>query len=221
MSRRAAGVPIVAAAHLLAGLFAPASAAAEDKGAQTPDMDVRTIRSGLVVALNLGWGISGASGYPNNSTEVGNPSYYSSSNLLAGTGSAFFIGGALADYLNFGFWFGGENFRSNNWTSKGAGGGFRVELFPLISLVPSLKGLGAFAQFGLGSATLAAKGDYPEAKGFQSFIGLGALYEFTLFHLLGGHGVLGPTLEYDTIYASTISSGAGLLGARFAFYGGM
>jgi hypothetical protein len=189
-------------------------------------MDRRTVRSGLVVGLLFGYGLGGASGYPNNSTQIGNQAYYSSSDLLAGSGSALFIGGALADYLNFGFWFGGGTFQSHDWTLKEGAFGVRAEVFPLYSFAPVLKGLGAFAQFGFGTTTLDVKNPpqgvtYPEAKGTQSFIGVGALWEFTIFHLFGGHAVIGPTLEYDAYYSSPMSAGSGLLGGRFAFYGGM
>ena len=185
-------------------------------------MDRRTIRSGLLVTLGLGFGLAGASGYPNNSTEIGNPDFYSSSDLLTGSGTTLYVAGALADYVNFGFVIASQSFRSKDWTERGTGIGFRAEVFPLITLVPALKGVAAFAQFGIGSAKLDARvGNYPEALGTQSFIGVGALWEFTIFHLLGGHGVVGPTLEYDAIYASSISSGAALLGVRVGFYGGM
>jgi hypothetical protein len=199
------------------------SATSTDTSPKPPAaIDRRSLRSGVVVGLLFGLGISGASGYPNNSSQIGDSSYYSSSDLLAGGGGALFVGGALADYLNFGFWFTEQSYRSSDWRAKGSGFGFRAEAFPLISLSPALRGLGVFAQFGLGQATLDARvGNYPEAKGSQSIIGIGALYELTLFHALGGHAVLGPTLEYDAIYAAAIQSGAGLLGARLAFYGGM
>ena len=119
-----------------------------------PEIDKRTVRSGLVVALMLGWGVAGASGYPNDSNQIGDPTYYASSDVMVATGSGLFIGGALADYVNFGFFFVGQNYKSHDWSSKGAGVGFRVETFPLVYAVPTLKNLGLFAQFGIGSATL-------------------------------------------------------------------
>lgn len=231
MSRRAAGIRVAAvfawvtclalvcASGVAHAQFTPTGL--EDRKA-TPEMNKRTVRSGLVVALMLGWGVAGSSGYPNDSSQIGNPAYYSSSDVMIGSGSGLFIGGALADYVNFGFFFVGQSYKSHDWNSKGAGAGFRVETFPLVYAVPTLKNLGLFAQFGIGSASLdVSSGNYPEAKGVQSLIGIGGMYEITIFHILGGHGVIGPTLEYDAIYSTSISSGAGLLGGRVAFYGGM
>jgi hypothetical protein len=227
MSRHA-GARAVSAALLAALVLAAPGARAQltktgdAQHAADPSMDVRTTRSGLVVSVVLGFGVAGASGYPNNYSQIGDPNYYSSSNLMLGTGSALFIGGALADWINFGFWFGSQRFHSRDWQSTGSGGGFRVEVFPLFALYPTLKNLAVEAQFGLGGTSLQALGgDYPKASGTQSFIGIGSFYEFTLFHALGGHGVLGPELEYDNVYSTAIARGSGILGLRFAFYGGM
>jgi hypothetical protein len=235
MSRRAGGSYGSAVAATLAGpafaLFTllsarPALAQITQSGsaerASNPAMDTRTDRSGLVVEVLFGAGVAGASGYPNNSDQIGESNYYSSSNLLAGTGSALFIGGAFADYLNFGVWLGQQTFRSKDWRSTGGGGGFRVEVFPLFSLVPSLKNLGVEAQAGIGGTSLQALGgNYPEASGTQSFLGIGAFYEIPIFKALGGHGTIGPSFEYDNIFTQSVDRGSSLLGVRLAFYGGM
>jgi hypothetical protein len=227
MSRHA-GARVVAAGVLTAVLVAAPSAHAQFTATgdvqhgSDPAIDKRTTRSGLVVAVIAGFGVAGSSGYPNSSSEIGDPDYFSSSDLLVGTGSAIFVGGALADWINFGFWLGRESFKSHDWRSTGGGGGFRVEAFPLYSLFPTLKNLGVEAQFGIGGTSLQAQvGDYPQAKGTESFIGIGAFYEIPLFKALGGHVALGPMAEYDAIYSTSIASGAGILGLRFAFYGGM
>ena len=186
-----------------------------------PQINIRTLRSGLVVSLMLGYGISTASGYPNNSNQIGDENYYSASDVMAGAGGGLFVGGALTDYLNFGFFVLSQSFRSSSWESRIGAGGIRVEAFPLVYVFPTLKNLGFFGNFGIGADTLDVKGGgYPEAHGVQSIIGIGGMYEFTIFHLLGGHGAFGPTLEYDTVFAQSISSGSGVLGLRLAFYGG-
>ena len=227
MSRHAGARAVAAAVLAAVALSAPSARAqftqaGDVQHASDPAIDKRTTRSGLVIALIAGFGVAGSSGYPNSSSQIGDPDYFSSSDLLVGTGSALFVGGALADWLNFGFWIGRESFRSHDWRSTGGGGGFRVEAFPLYSLFPTLKNLGVEAQFGLGSTTLQAQGgNYPEASGTQSFIGLGGFYEIPIFHAIGGHAAIGPTAEYDAIYSTSIARGAGILGIRFAFYGGM
>jgi hypothetical protein len=187
-----------------------------------PEQSTRRFRSGLVVSLMAGWGIAQTSGYPNDSNKIGNETYFSSSDITPGSAGGLFVGGALADYLNVGFFVASGRFKSKDWDARTSGFGIRVEAFPLVYAVPTLKNLGLFADFGIGSATLdVVTPGYPQAKGVQSFIGVGGMYEWTIFHLFGGHAVAGPTLEYDTVFSTAISSGAGVLGARIAFYGGL
>src|SRR5262245_29673453 len=76
-------------------------------------------RGGVVLGLATGAGIAGSSGYPNSATKVGDPAFYSSSDLMAGTGSSLFIMGALTDYLNFGIFFGQARYASSHWQSTG------------------------------------------------------------------------------------------------------
>jgi hypothetical protein len=187
-----------------------------------PALNVRQFRSGLVVELMLGWGVATASGYPNNANQIGNQNYYSASDVMGGGGGGLFIGGALADYFTIGFFFLSQSYKSQNWELKDGAGGLRVEAFPFVSVLPSLKNLGFFGNFGIGGTTLDVRSTqaYPEGHGVQSIVGVGGTYEFTIFHLFGGHGVIGPTLEYDAVFSQPAQSGAALLGGRLAFYGG-
>lgn len=179
-------------------------------------------RSGVVIGTAIGFGLAGASGYPNNGTLIGNPDYYSKSNIMSGINTSLFLMGALTDYLNFGFWFGGGSTGSHDWHASSFGIGFRVELFPLYSLHPSLRDLAVFTQLGIGSATLTDKqpGLHPNASGSQSFVGLGVFYEFRLTKVGGVHIAGGPSLEYDMINSPSIERHGAVLGARFVFYGG-
>jgi hypothetical protein len=83
--------------------------------------------------------------------------------------------------------------------------------------------LGLSAQFGVGSAKLMTKlpGHYPSADGVQSFLGLGAFYEWSIAKAIGGHFAGGPSVEYDVITAQSIGRNAFVAGGRFVFYGGM
>jgi len=178
-------------------------------------------RAGVVIGGSIGAGLAGASGYPNNATRIDDPAYYASSGLLTGTGGSIFVLGALADYVNFGFWFGTQSASSSDWKSRGIAGGFRVEAFPLVSLFPKLADLSLFSHFGVGGATLdATRGQYPGADGVQSFLGVGAFYEWCLGKFLGGHFAAGPSIEYDAIFSRSIDRRGMLLGARVVWYGG-
>jgi hypothetical protein len=178
-------------------------------------------RSGLVVGLSLGAGFGGASGYPNNSSEIGNPADYSASGWMPGSSQTLFLMGALSDYLSFGFLFVRGRFKSDDFHSNTAGAGFRLEAFPLVGLVPRLQGLGLFAQFGLGTGTLVSTiPNLPAAQGTQSFGNAGVFYEWSLGAKGGAHVGLGPGLEYDAVWSKPFESHGLVGGLRVTFYSG-
>jgi len=176
-----------------------------------------------VLGFAGGVGVAQASGYPNAATKIDQPEFYSSSNTLAGFTMGPFVMGALTDYLNFGVFFNAGTYDSSHWHSTGVGGGFRIEAFPLYRIYPTLADLGVYTLFGVGSTKLHAKapGDFPDADGAQSFLGLGAFHEWTLVKMIGGHLAGGPALEYDVITSRPVQRHGAVLGARIVFYGGM
>ena len=204
------------------GLCADAHAQSAEKQDATTAFDGQPVRrSGFVVGLGFGAGLVGASGYPNQATKIDDPSYFASSGVMPGYGGNLLLMGALADYINFGLWFGTRSAQNGDWKSHGTAGGFRVEMFPLVSLFPKLADLAVFSHFGIGGATLDAKrGAYPGADGVQSFLGAGAFYEFSIGKALGGHFAVGPSLEYDAIFSRSLERHGMLLGGRFVWYGG-
>jgi len=206
-----------------AALLAPLVARADD--APSPPAAARTAerRSGVVVGTAIGYGLAGASGYPNNATLIGSPDFYSASNLMSGANTTIFVMGALADWVSFGFFLGGGTVQSARWRSGSFEAGFRAEFFPLYRIHPILRDLGISAQLGYASTNLATKlpGVYPTSTGSQSFVGAGVFYEFSIVKLLGGHIAGGPALDYDSITAASIERHGAILGGRFAFYGGM
>ena len=58
-----------------------------------PEVNNRTLRSGLVVSLMLGYGVSTSSGYPNNSNQIGDSDYYSASDVMGARVAASSSGG--------------------------------------------------------------------------------------------------------------------------------
>jgi hypothetical protein len=207
---------------VLSATAAAAAAVPTGDRPTSPDLDVSPrIRSGVVIGLSLGAGVAGASGYPNSSSQIGDPNYYSASGFMGGSSGSLFVMGALADYLNFGFWFGSGTFRNGDWRSSGGGGGLRVELFPLIAAVPRLAGLGLFGQFGIGGANLQSSNPQrAPSSGVQSYLGTGVLYEWSFGSLFGGHFGAGPSLEYDAIWSQPFERHGLVASARIVFYGG-
>jgi hypothetical protein len=229
MSRRGALGIAVAAAALASFAGAPRDARADtwsdvgNPAPTNPEMNARTTRAGFVLGFDLGYGVAATSGYPASASALGDPTKYSSSGPMAGGSSTIFVMGALADYANVGFWFGGGSQQSEHWRATSGGGGLRVDLFPLFDLAPRWKDLGVGLQFGIASASLKPKdpaSPIPEAKGTSSLAGIGAFYEWTIFHALGGHTVLGPSAQLDYVWSQTISHPSFTLGARMVFYGG-
>ena len=177
-------------------------------------------RNGAVLGASGGIAFAGASGYPNNPRFFDNPDFYSSSPLLVGWSSSFFLMGAFNDYVSFGPMFTIATFESADWKSTGWGVGFRAEVFPLVKLVPVLADASIYGQAGFGVTELRAKGPYPTADGSQSFLGIGLHHEWRLGRLLGGHAALGPYLEYDAIYSPSVQRHWASAGLRVVFYGG-
>jgi hypothetical protein len=207
-------LPLVfAAATAGAPLPSPAPAA------PPPDVEApRSLRTGFVLGLSLGLGIGRGAGYPNNSNDIGHTNY-ASSGWMTGAGGTLLVMGALADYLNFGFWFAYDGFRRGGERANQEGIGLRVEGFPLVFACPTLGGIGLFSEFGVGTARLITPGA-PNAGGTQSFIGAGAFYEWAFGHVLGGHFGAGPSVEYDAVFTQPYDQNGLVASVRLVWYGG-
>jgi hypothetical protein len=210
--------------HIVLAAATSAAAAAVPTGPVTSADELgapHRLRSGAVVGFAVGAGVMGASGYPNDVTKIGDPAQYAASGFMLGTSETLFVMGALADYLNFGFWYAHAAASNRDFASRGDGGGLRVEIFPLIGYWPRFAGLGLLGQFGIGSGSLSlAKEHASVSEGTQSFIGAGAFYEWSFAHFLGGHLEVGPSLEYDAIFSLPFERHGLIASARLAFCGG-
>jgi hypothetical protein len=206
----------------LAATVAAAAAVPVGDRPVSADLDgPATLRTGIVLGASLGVGIGSAAGYPNDSTKIGDPAYYSSGGTMVGPTETLLLMGALADYLSFGFWFNHATAAAGDFRSNGDAGGLRVEVFPLVRLYPRLNGLGTFAQFGIGQGKLTSSAPGVQtAEGTQSFIGVGAFYEWPFGHLIGGHFAVGPSLEYDAMWSQPFGREGLVASARLVFYGG-
>ncbi len=199
----------------------PPTATRTSKGDEEPTAAPATRRSGFVAGITGGFLLGTASGYPNESSKIGDPAYYAAGgNMFGGTG-ALFIEAALADVFSVGIWGGSGLLQNGDWSSMSTAFGFRVEAFPLFYVAPWLRDLGFMAAFGIGQAQLeASRGPYPGASGVQSFLGVGAFYEWNVLRGKHVHLALGPDVEYNYVGARSIDRHALVLGARVVFYSG-
>ncbi len=178
-------------------------------------------RAGIAIGGSFGVGFASASGYPNDVKLIGSPDYYNHTPLLVGTSQSLFVMGAISDYVNVGPMISWATFDTPQWRSVGFGVGFRVEVFPLVELVPTFADTAVFTQLGVGATEARAKGgDFPSADGAQSFAGIGLHHEFRLSRLLGGHVAGGPFVEYDAIFSDSAERHWLTAGLRLAWYGG-
>lgn len=217
-------VSILAASALVFFDTAEARAQITPRATGPEDPTLRAVhperRNGLTFGAAGGIAFAGSSGYPNSARFFGNPDYYSSSPLLVGWSSSYFLMGAFNDYVSFGPMFTIAQFESAAWKSTGFGAGFRGEVFPLVKLVPALADAAIYGQAGFGQTELRAKGPYPTAEGSQSFLGIGVHHEWRLTKLLGGHASAGPYLEYDAIISQPVERHWLSAGLRVVWYGG-
>ena len=222
---RSPGLPHPASVALTLGLaltLGPAAAHAQD-GAPRPAWYTKRAerRSGVALGITPGFEVSGARAYPFTADAIGQPGLEQQAGTSAGAGGSFALMGALADYLNLGFWGYTGSGQSAAYRSSGAAFGFRAEVFPLYTLVPTLRDLGLIAQFGFGTARVERKdGTAPDGVVMQSYVGTGVFYEWRVASFLGGHLALGPSLEAGVAFAQSGQRLAFLLGPRVTFYGG-
>ena len=161
------------------------------------------IRSGVVVGLALGAGLAGASGYPNNSSRDRRPRVLLGQRLHDGSSGSLFVMGALADYLNFGFWFGQRQLPERRLALIGGGGRPPPRGVPSRLRLSAAGWAGRCSDSSASAAPTSTSSDpeHPEASGTQSFLGSGIFYEWSFGSLFGGHFGVGPSLEYDAIWS--------------------
>jgi hypothetical protein len=201
-----------------------AGATADASRPNEPVEGERRIRDGVVLGTSWGFGLAGASGYPNDVRLVENRDYYGATPALPGYSFNFFFMGAIAPYLNIGFWGGAATFSNADWKSVGGGGGLRAEVFPLMPVCACVlpkafsNYLGVYGMVGLGATSTDVKrpGSYETIGGVQSYLAAGAFYEFKLGRLLA----IGPDLRYEAVASRTSDRNALVAGFRLAFYPG-
>jgi len=232
-SALAGSLLLAAAPRLLAADEAPAPAALQSPAAVPPaavppaavpaDPEQQASepapphrRAGLVLGIAGGLLTSSARGYPNDVAKIDVPQYEAHMGLGVAMGGAFWLGGALADWLTVGIGaFGGGSERGG---LRGSGGAFtvRIEAFPLFYRGGHFENLGVLFTAGTGGYSI-QRGKETVAEGAAtSAVGLGAFYEPWRFWQLS----FGPQIEYSHQFSDSMSAHTLVLGMRSVFYGG-
>jgi hypothetical protein len=204
---------VLCAIALLAG--APQLGAAEQVPERVPAEPAER-RSGFMLGMAGGLLTSSARGYPNDLTKIGVAEYHASTGVGVSTGGSFWLGGALADWLNVGIGLSGGSMQRNG--VKGGGGAFnlRMEFFPLFYRGGPFQDLGVLLTAGTGGYSI-ERGKQKLAEGAgTSAVGIGAFYEPWRFWLLS----FGPQLEYTHLFSDSLSAHQLVIGVRTVFYGG-
>jgi hypothetical protein len=212
--RAADDAPSAAAALAVAPETAAPLPAEPERQASEPAPAQR--RSGLVLGIAGGLLTSSARGYPNDVAKIDVPQYEAHVGAGVALGGAFWLGGALADWLTIGLGaFGGGSERGG---LRGSGGAFtvRIEAFPLFYRGGHFQDLGVLFTAGTGGYTI-HRGKEKLADGAgTSAVGLGAFYEpWRLWQLS-----FGPQIEYSHQFSDSMSAHTLVLGMRSVFYGG-
>jgi hypothetical protein len=193
---------------------ATAKPAAPERQSSEPAPPQR--RAGLVLGVAGGLLTSGARGYPNDVAKIDVPQYEAHLGAGVSVGGAFWLGGALADWLTVGLGaFGGG---SKHGGLRGSGGAFtvRIEAFPLFYRGGHFQDLGVLFTAGTGAYSIhRGKEKLAEGAG-TSAVGLGAFYEPWRFWQLS----FGPQIEYSHQFSDSMSAHTLVLGMRSVFYGG-
>jgi hypothetical protein len=184
----------------------------------------KPVRDGFMIGGSFNFGLGAASGYPNDVRLDKNPDYYGSTPMLPGFGFNLFMMGAIAPYLNVGFFGAYAAFGNGDWSSVGGGGGLRLETYPLFWVCPCAipktitENLGIYGQFGLGSVStnVTRPGNYETIGGVQSMLAAGVFQEFKPTRWFA----LGPDLRYEVIASRTSDRNSLMLGLRIALYPG-
>lgn len=198
-------------------LLSPRTAAAEEEPAWQSQPAEH--RSGFTAGLALGLGVGSAAGYPNDVRKIGFESYYTETGLALGGGAHLWLGGALADWLNFGVGFAGGSLSTSDTATSGGGILFRVETFPLYAWNGFYRDLGVSIEVGTGGFGTTPADD-PDTtlidSSSASMLGIGAFYEGLRVWQLG----MGPFASFDYAWSSTLRQPQLFLGWRTAVYSG-
>lgn len=174
-------------------------------------------RGGFAMGLSLGLGLGAANGFPNDAKKVGREAFYTESGLGFATASSLWIGGALADWLNFGVGGGFSRVFADGVVSDAPLLVFHADFFPLYALGDAFRDVALMTEMGLGfPKAIDTTTDEVLIDGSgASYVFVGAAYE----GLELGPLRMGPYAGVHSMFSQTIRRPLGIVGFRVSFYG--
>jgi hypothetical protein len=173
-------------------------------------------RSGVVVGISTGLALSSASGYPNDVAKIDLPEFEVDTGMGVNRGTAFWIGGALADWLTLSAGLSGGSYEKNGLSASGSILHLRIDAFPMFWRGGAWEDLGVSFLAGTGNFSV-ERGDERVAQGeATSAVGAGAFFEPIRFWQCS----TGPELSYNHQFSRSISTHQFVIGWRLVLYGG-
>jgi hypothetical protein len=189
----------------------------ESDGSWDGDYDMKaTRRSDFTFGGSFGLALGSGYGYPNEVDKIDDARFVSDTGVALGSAYDVWLGGALRDWFTFGLGITGFGVEGKGQLLSGGGFIFRIETFPFYAEGGKLRDVGAYASFGLGSATIEEDGEEVADGGALSIVNLGAFWEPWRF----GKFAAGPVVDYRHVFSQTLSFYAATGGIRLAFYAG-
>jgi hypothetical protein len=206
------------AAPAIAAAAEPAAAPSVDD--EEPEKPWETApterRGGFAMGVSLGAGFGAANGYPADSRKIGRERYYTESGVGLNTSMTVWLGGALADWLNFGAGMGFGSILAEGTSSPAPTIVFHTDAYPLYDLDPDLRDLGVTLDAGLGFASTvdtATQEELIQAPG-ASYVSAGVFWEPLEFSVFRA----GPLVAGQWMFSDTLRRPSLLLGFRTTLY---
>jgi len=224
VSLRSLGAAAVALAALCAARPAAADEPAKPAGSaglapadpKAWETAPATRRSGFVIGAAFGFGAASIVGFPADVKKIGYAPYYTVTGVRPAPVVELWLGGALADWVNFGLGFTASPLlATGDNKARSLAGMFHVELYPLFHVSDALRDLGVMLDAGTGVATVTSPMDDKLVdSSAASLIGGGVFWERLRFWRFRG----GPFLMGNYMWSDTARRPALFAGWRMSFY---
>lgn len=172
-------------------------------------------RGGFAMGVVAGGGFGAANGFPNDAKKIGLASAYTESGIGVAFASNVWAGGALADWLTFGFGADFSTVVNGDYKSEGAVVFFHTDVYPLYPVGGILRDLGVSFDFGTGAANATDEAGQKVIDGAgPSFLQTTVFLEAIPFWKVR----LGPFIGEHYTFSSSIRRPVLLGGLRMSIY---